>query len=722
MGMSKIELKGRDRIIIDRTENDLRFIHAKSDHDVSYGIGYCHAMDRGMQMIMMKVLGSGTASEHLSGDDDMLEIDKFFRKMNWYSELKSEIKKLSPEEQSLLQAYCDGANAAFAKSKPWELKWLLGYKAFSWTLEDIVLLVRMTGFLTLAQSQGEIERLFVQMVQHGVSRKLLNELFPNILGDYDEDLLKKISLQEKLVPDAIKWNVGLSPSMASNNWAVSGSRTKSGLPIMANDPHLEINRLPAVWYEVVINSHNGSSAGATMPGIPSLVIGRKEGLSWGATYTFMDAIDSWIEQCKDGKYLKDGAWHSFQTRTETIKRKKGKPVVVTYYENEHGVLEGDPKIDGYYLCTKWSSHRSGARSIRSGIEMWNASDVEEGMKLLGELEVSFNWVLADDKGNIGYQMSGLLPKRKREESGFTPLIGWNSEYDWQGYIPVGDLPRSLNPDEGYIVTANNDLNHLGIANPINIPMGSYRADRIKNILDAGDAHTVQDMKKMHYDTFSLQAELFMQIIRPLLPDSENGQILKDWDLCYDVESKGAYLFEMIYRRLYYDVFGDVLGKDLVDFLQNETGVFIDFYDNFDKILLSKDSAWFKGRSRQELFSNAIIATMGSTAKAWGSVNQITLSNMVLGGKLPKFLGFDAGPYPLCGGRSTIHQGQVYQSAGRQTSFAPSFRIITDMSGSIVHTNLAGGVSDRRFSGLYNNDFENWMSGIYKKTDLNKGKS
>ncbi len=709
-----MKLKAKDEILIERTEHGIPIIKAHLESDMYYGLGYCHAMDRGMQMIIMKILGSGTASEHLSADDEMLEIDRFFRRMNWHNNLQEEIQKLDEKSSDLLQAYCDGANTAFAKKKPWELKLLLGYKNFTWSKLDVVLLARMAGYLTLAQSQGEIERLFVEMVQNGVRKELLHELFPNILGDYDEVLLKELKINEKVVPDPVKWNVTTAPLMASNSWVISGKRTRSGSPLLANDPHLEINRLPAVWYEVGIQVGDKYAYSATMPGISPLLVTRKNDLSWGATYTFMDATDSWIEQCKDGKYLKDGIWQDFQKRREVIKRKKGKTVEITYYENGHGVLDGNPYEEGYYLCTKWSGEKSGANTIKAGFQMWDAKNVKEGMDTIGKLEVSFNWVLADNQGNIGFQMSGLMPKRKIGVSGFVPLPGWLSENDWQGYHEVADLPRSYNPKAGFIVTANNDLNHLGRVDPINMPMGSYRADRITQIIESKDKIGVEDVKKMHFDTYSLEAELFMNIVRPLLPETPNGKLLKEWDLCYEIDSKGAYLFEMVYRTLYYEIFGGVLGVDLVDFLQNKSGLFIDFYANFDTILVSENSSWFQGRTRKEIYQKAVDTALKTKPKPWGEVNKITLINILLGGKLPKFMGFDKGPFSLRGGRATIHQGQVYTSAGRDTSFAPSFRMITDMSEDVVYTNLAGGVSDRRFSKWYCNDFNNWLNGIYKK--------
>jgi penicillin amidase len=712
-----MKIKGKDKIIIERNAEGVPKVIVKNETDLYFGMGYCHAKDRGIQMMLMRILGQGRGSEYLDSSDDMLEIDKFFRQMDWNNNINSEIAKFSTSEMEKLQAYCEGVNLHFSKSKPWELKMLLGYNKFDWKIEDIILMSRMAGFLTLAQSQGEIERLFIEMVQNGATKEMLNELFPNILDNYNEEIVKKIKLKDKIVPEAVKWNSIINPMMASNNWVISGKKTKSNSAILSNDPHLEINRLPPVWYEISFVLGEQSAYSSTMPGISSLLIGRNKNLAWGATYTFMDAIDSWVEDCKEGKYLKDEEWHSFKERKEIIKRKNKTDIELTFFENEHGVLEGNPFEDGYYLTTLWSGKFGGARSIKSGLSLWNTTNVKQGMECLGGLEMSFNWVLADTQGNIGYQMSGLLPKRKKENSGFVPLIGWNSENDWNGFHTHDDLPKTYNPKEEMFVTANENLSQYGKVNPHTIAMGKYRSDRIKKLLAEKDDFTVDDIKKMHYDVYSIQAEIFMEFIKGLLPENENGNILKNWDYCYDTNSKGAYLFEQIYRALYSEIFGKIFGKNVNEFLQNETGIFVDFYENFDNILLAEESVWFVKKSKTEIYRNAIEKALKNPAKTWGEVNQFELTNMLLGGKLPKFLGFDKGAFPMPGGRATIHQGQVYKSNGRKTTFAPSFRLISDMSEEIVYTNISGGASDRRFSKYYANDFKNWQSGKYKKIRL-----
>jgi penicillin amidase len=697
-----------------RDKHGVPHVEASEEAGLYYGMGYCHAMDRGMQMLLMRILGQGRGSEFLEASDEMLAIDTFFRRMNWAGETAPEIDKLTPEARKFCADYCDGVNAYFAKKIPWELK-LLGYRPEPWKIEDILLLARMVGYISLAQSQADIERLFVEMVQAGIDREKFDELFPDILGGLDIELLKKVKISQRIVPASLKWNHIVPTVIASNNWVISGAKTVSGKPILANDPHLETNRLPNVWYELVLKCKERYFMGVTMPGLPGTLIGRNPDVAWGATYTFMDAIDSWIEHCKDGKFLQDEThWVAFRQRQEIIKRKKKPPVEITFYENDHGVLDGNPFEEGYYLTTRWATASFGAESLNQAFKMWNATTVEEGMNCLGRLESAFNWVLADRHGNIGYQMSGLMPKRRAGVSGFAPLPGWKRENDWQGFVDYKDLPRCFNPDAGFFVTANNDLNHWGIAKPINICMGSYRAERIAQLLAAGERLTVDDCRKIHYDVYSLQAELFMRILKPLLPDTPQGKILREWDYRYDPESEGAFLFEQFYQALLQEVFGkNGFGKGVADFLAKETGIFVDFFDNVDRILLSEKSAWFGGENRDDLFRRIAEDALKVAPRPWGEVNQIKLTHLILGGKLPRAAGFDRGPVVLRGGRATPHQGQIYRTAGRVTSFTPSFRMATDLANDEIHTNLAGGPSDRRFSKWYCADLKNWLSGKYK---------
>ena len=352
-------------------------------------------------------------------------------------------------------------------------------------------------------------------------------------------------------------------------------------------------------------------------------------------------------------------------------------------------------------------------------KIFKTTNVKDGMHLFGCLEVSFNWVMSDRSGNIGYQMSGMMPKRRKGISGLAPLPGWLSENDWQGIVSPEDLPRSYNPKEGFIVTANQDLNHLGVEKPINSPMGTYRADRITKLLSEKPKLKVKDNYDIQFDLFSNEAEIFMKVIRPLLPISEPGEILKNWDLCYDTKSQGAYLFEKIFEALFEKVFGaNGYGLDVNQHLKDETGIYADFYLNFVNVLLSEKSEWFHGRTRNQIFREAIDQALKTDESmgdvpTWGSIQKMTMTNIFFAGKLPKFLGFDFGPIEIAGGRATVCQGQLMKSGGRLTSFLPSIRIVTDMGEDVLHTNIAGGVSDRRFSGLYTTDIKNWLTKKYK---------
>ena len=195
--------------------------------DLHWGMGYCHAMDRGLQMLVMRILGRGRAAELLDGSDEMVDVDRFFRRMNWTGGVEEEAEKLTTEAWACCDAYCAGVNARLAESLPWELK-IAGVRPDPWSVSDSLLLARMTGFLTMAQSQGEIERLFVEMVKAGVPDEHLEALFEGSTSGLDRRMIERAELGERMVPESVKWGVGGPRSMASNNWCVSGSRTKSG--------------------------------------------------------------------------------------------------------------------------------------------------------------------------------------------------------------------------------------------------------------------------------------------------------------------------------------------------------------------------------------------------------------------------------------------------------------------------------------------------------------
>ena len=705
-----------------RDQNGIPHVMAEDAADVFRGQGYVHARDRGMQLLLMRILGQGRASEFLEASEEMLAVDTFFRRMNWGGRTRETLDAVSPEVRGHLEAYCEGVNAGLQRKIPWEFR-LLGYRPAPWRLEDIVLMIRMVGYLTLAQSQTEMERLLVEMVQAGVPSAQLEELFPGQLGEMDIDLLREVTLGERIVPPEVLWSIAAPRMMASNNWVVSGKLTASGKPMLANDPHLEVNRLPNVWCELVLHWGERTLMGGTMPGLPGILVGRSPDLAWGATYAFVDASDSWIERCRNGCCYREAgdAWEPFEIRREVIQRRKNTPVEVVFYENEHGVLDGDPNREGTYLATRWAPGESGAATLEAIFEIGHAASVTDGMAALGKAESAWNYVFADHQGNIGYQMTGLAPRRRPGVSGLVPLPGWKAENDWQGFLAPEEMPWALNPEEGFLVTANDDLNALGSSDPINLPMGAYRAERIRDLLRAGRDYTVDDMTAMHFDLYSRQAERFMAVLAPLLPDSPQGAILKSWDCRYDAASRGAYLFERFYQELYREVFGRRgMGAKVIDFLAAQSGVFVDFYANFDRVLLAADSVWFGGTSREEIFSAAAARALEAEPKAWGQDRQITMAHVLLGGKLPRFAGFDRGPITGIGGRATIHQGQIYESGGRLTTFMPSFRWVTDMAEADLHTNLAGGPSDRRFSKWYVSDLANWQAGRYKtvspKTD------
>jgi penicillin amidase len=221
------------------------------------------------------------------------------------------------------------------------------------------------------------------------------------------------------------------------------------------------------------------------------------------------------------------------------------------------------------------------------------------------------------------------------------------------------------------------------------------------------------VEAMQMDTLSHHAQRFMAVVRPLLPVSAPADILSTWDCRYDPASIGATLFERFYRGLIREVFGGVCGSEVMRHVTGETAILADFYYNLDRILLAEDSVWFGGERREQIFSRVLSRSLDGPLTTWGSEQRVLMKHLMLGGRFPVWAGFDYGPVTLRGNRATIHQGQVYRSGGRVTSFAPSYRLVTDFAENKSRTCLAGGPSDRRFSPWYTSEIDDWLAGRFK---------
>ena len=700
---------------VTRDSHGVPHIDADSEAALYRGLGWAHGSDRPLQVLLTRMAGWGRLAEHLPGAD-LLAADVAFRRMGLHVGADEQVQQMAPDARDLVLAYCEGINDALGNRAPWELQ-LFGIRRVEpWTPADCVVLARLVGFVGLAQSQGEMERLLVQLVRAGVPHQHLAELFPRGLDGLDEGLVAGVEPGEPLVPPEVRWLPFVPRPTASNNWAVCPSRTRSGRALLSGDPHLEL-RLPAIWSEVVGTWQDRWVVAATMPGLPGFLVGRTDRLAWSPTYAFMDATDSWVEECRAGSVRRDvdgvPTWVPAARRVETINVRRGPPTRLVVHETDRGILDADPNLDGHHLSTRWSGGGGGGASMEAVVNLLRAGDVDAGRQAIGRLEMAFNWLLADSAGSIGYQMSGLLPLRARPDSGLVPQPAWDPSTAWQGFAEVEDLPRDKDPECGYLVTANNDLNHLGRMAPSTLPMGSSRAARIAESLASNQQWTVSDSQRLQVDLVSKHAIGYLEVLRPLLGDGANERILSAWDATYSVDSVGATLFERWYRGLVQDVFGGVLGPEVVEYLQTETGIIADFSNAVDGVLLRERSAWFGDARREEIYSRVAARTLPGAVEPWGDTRPMTARHLLFGGTPLARLGYDRGPFPLPGGRGTVQQGQVYRSEGRETSFLPTLRFVTDFAEDQAHTALAGGPSDRVRSRWYASGFEDWRAGRLK---------
>jgi penicillin G amidase len=451
----------------------------------------------------------------------------------------------------------------------------------------------------------------------------------------------------------------------------------------------------------------------------------------GFTYGFMDMSDYFIENCKNEKCLFENEYHPVKKTFSIIKIKNSNEFInLTIYETKNGVIEipdgGEQDFlnGGYFLSRSYSNtYEGGLYTAESAKKILLSNNANEFMEAIKGIDLSGNHLVSDIDGNICYQQSGRLPIRKY--SGLFPVEGWKKENEWKGFVEKSKLNSFCNPKEGFITTANNNMNTNETLS-INLHMGPYRTERISNLLSRKNNFTIEDMKIIQNDIYSIQGERFLKILRPILikeSQNEYTKILLNWDFLYNKDSQGAFLFEKFYQKIQFEIWKRVFGDEITNHVVKKH-LIIYYYHYFDNVILSHDmrynSLLWKNQTQEETFTLVWRSFVEDNIemKRFGDYSSSYIKNIffaeVLSGKIGSLLGIHKGPYEMEGSRSTINQIQIidYNNETRIVS-GPSWRIITLLKHNYSLTSLPGGVSESFLSNLYTSELDSFYERRYK---------
>ncbi|HEY1600361.1 MAG TPA: penicillin acylase family protein, partial [Pirellulales bacterium] len=726
----------RRRFTAARDENGVPRIVAGTFPSALYGLGFLHAVDRPTQMLFGHAVACGRSAERIADKPELLETDRFFRRAGLYLNLDAEVNRLDDVTFGHLTAYCEGVNDGmkqYGRSLP---MWATGFQLHPWNQQAVMLIGNLLSFGGLAVGQQQNERILLELIQTGIAPDKLRELFEPLLDHADFDLLQKIKISNRLSDEALELLTDLPRLAGSNAWAVAPQRSATGGALLASDPHLEVNRLPALWYEAVLQWDDDWVMGATLPGCPFFAVGRTSRLAWGVTYLKGDTSDYFIEDCRPGtngawQFRRDEKWVDFSVREERILRKGATPETLNVYYNTVGTLDADPQQlgEGYQLSTAWTGDSEGVgRSVQTWLSIVDCHDTLSAMDLVRECpQPTLCWIFADDQGHIGRQANGLFPRRAAGHSGLLPIPAWNEANHWQGWLPSDILPRVYDPPSGVVTSANEDIRASDGACLITLPVPDYRKRRIDEQLASLEKVTLEDMQALQYDVISLQARDLLEVFLPELPDGDIKSRLSAWNYSYDPESVEATLFSRLYRNVLLEVFGQDSGQDRgvgwrrMLYLCSRVGFAMPIITSIDRLLRKPDSLWWAGRDKGQLIRKAAAGLSSNADQPWSVTNAFHFTNRFFEGQLVgRTLGLHTAELPMPGCHATPFQGHLLRSATRETTFAPSYHFVTDVKTHEAWTNLPGGPSESWFSRWYKNDIPRWCSGTYKRLSVEAG--
>lgn len=665
-------------------------VFAKNDPDLYRAVGYIMAQDRLWQMDLIRRATQGRLSEIFGAD--LVDVDLMFRMLRIEEKSQSILAKIDPAVAVVLNAYCDGVNQYIRKNRdtlPMEFA-VLGYEPDEWKpVHSVNLIGYMSWDLTMPW--------YIETVLNEVRKKAgdqrYRELIPDIektgsfiyarSGDFPAGDDMKYVFQDsmKKVRD-----LGLSVFNGSNNWAVSGAKSVTGKPLLSNDMHLGLN-IPGVWYQMhqVVESGRGvpdedlNVTGVVVPGQPLVVSGHNRNIAWGLTNVMIDDMDFFIEKvdpAKPDRYFYKGEWREMEVRTEKIRIKGGKVAERKIRFTAHGpVISEFKKISDRVITMHWVGNYP-SNEVEGVYRLDRARNFGDFRDALRKFRaISQNFVYADIWGNVGIQLGGGVPVRKKGD-GVEYAPGETDEYEWNGFVPFEELPMLYNPPNGMVLSANNKSTSNGYRHYIShwyYP--PYRYDRIKEMLTKKEKLGVDDFVRMHNDRESVMARNMKKRIVEVLGrsgtlgdrDRESLEIIKKWDCRLEPDSVAASIFERFYVEFVIATFKDEMGQELFGKFSNQ-----DYAMAYavEQVWANPASLWHDDvttKDRKETADEILVKSFRAAVSwleknysantrrwQWGSMHTLTLQHP-LGSVwiLDKLYGLNRGPYPVGGSFHTV---------------------------------------------------------------------
>jgi penicillin G amidase len=719
---------------------------ASSEADLFRALGYVHAQDRLFQMEMFRRVADGRLAEILG--PGLVETDRFLRTLGMGRAAGEHQAHLAPGEVALLQAYADGVNAWLAARRgtlPPEFV-ALRFRPEPWTVRHSVAIGKIMAW---DLTEWELA-LHLQHAIDAVGDELAADLFPawpdsglTILGEEarwrgrgeavataPRPAAARVRGPVPLprLPDlALELLDGVSISRASNSWVVAGSRTASGKPILANDMHLAL-RAPPIWYLAALHGGDLEVTGMTLPGVPGVVAGHSTRVAWGFTNAFVDDADFLVEETdpeRPERYRTPAGWAEMVVRTDTIRVKGGEPVLHTVRWTRNGPVlsDVDGRSGGRVLALRWASHEPSSE-VTALLAMNRARNVDEFLHALRRFDNPHqNVVFADADGRFGYWMAGRVPVR-RATDGLLPAPGWTGEGDWIGWLDFDDHPHALDPETGFVVTANN--RQVGAAYPHHISSSwaePWRAMRIRQLVEGTPRLTAEQALAHQMDVRDLWA--LHHLPRAVAAAAAAGtveaeEVLRRWDGEAGVDSRAAALFYTWYDELRSRVGDDEFGEARPYFPRAA----------FDRLLARGGGAWVddvrteRRETLEELSTEAMRTAVARVAgRTWGELHLLEVRHPL--GSAPaldRLLRLDLGRYPSPGSMNTVNvAGWDARRPPFVTTHGASQRHVVDMadpdgSGGFV---LPGGQSGVPFSRHYRDQVPAWREGRLWRIPLDR---